>query len=147
MSEPDRLYIEKVDRHLYETLESERFIGKRSDRELFLFAMAYGVKNGHRQPIRTREGYFLAKDLRDEDRAIMRAVVISNGPGQEALLDEGQVFQVAEEYAHAGVTLLAAAINGTVFGTFEKSFEKDLADLFQQSVAESKPADGMNESE
>lgn len=146
MAEPDRLYIERdVDRQLYEALEVE--FGKRSNRELFLFAMAFGVKSGRRQPLGARDDWFFAKDLRSEDRALMRAVAISSSSGEDVLLDEGQVFQIAEEYAHAGIVLLDSAIHGTGFGTFEKSFEKNLVDLFKAYVTVPVQEDASSEPE
>lgn len=139
---PDRLYIARTDRDLYEKLNSEEMFkfkdkgGTRTRREQFLFAMAIGFRNSVRIPLETREGFFLTKDLHPEDEALLNAVALAETNSCDVLLNRQEVFQIAEELAHAGIRLLVDKISGTSFGTFEKKLEKELRDLSNRAKAD-----------
>lgn len=132
---PDRLHMDKTDRDLYHELDEEEMLrssgkgGERNRKEQFLFAMAVGFVNGVKRPLETKEGFFLAKDLRPDDEALLKAVALADTGRPEVLLDLYEVFRIAEEYAHAGITLLVEKIHSTALGSYEKSLERDLQDL------------------
>ena len=131
---PDRINIDKNDRELYNKLE-EVFQGK-TRKEQFLFAMAFGFKNDVRRPLKTKEGFFLIKDLRPEDEALLNALAMFRS-GPEILSNKEEAFRMAEEYAHAGVKILADEIKSSSFGSFAKKFEKELFELFEKIVQDS----------
>ena len=128
-SMPDRINIDKKDRELYDKLE-EIFQGK-TRKEQFLFAMAIGFKNNVSRPLGTKEGFFLVKDLRPEDEALLDALAIFE-EGPEILSNKEKIFRIAEEYAHAGIRILADEITSSSFGSFVKKFEKELFELFEK---------------
>jgi len=135
---PDRIYIDKKDKELYDkgldTVDWLRFRdreGKRTRKEQFLFAMAIGFKNGMRRPLKTKEGFFLIKDLRPEDDALLNAVTMF-AEGPEILSDKGEVFKIAEEYAHAGIQILVGEIKSSSFGSFTKKLERDLFEFYKK---------------
>ncbi|MDK2900710.1 hypothetical protein H0A61_02691 [Koleobacter methoxysyntrophicus] len=127
---PDRINIDKKDRNLYNELSKEIFEGK-TRKEQFLFAMAFGFKNGVRRSLETKEGFFLIKDLQAEDYALLNAVAITT-KGLIILSNKDEVFKIAEEYAHAGIKILVDEMKSSSFGTFNKKLEKDLFELYEE---------------
>ena len=128
---PDRLYIEASDRDLYEkiTEDTDLFSG-RTRKEQFLFAMAYGFSTKTRIPLKKKKDLFLQKDLKHEDEALINAIAISEKGALEILSDKSAIYSIAEEYAHAGIRLLAERIESVEFTTFLKELEKDLHEAF-----------------
>lgn len=127
---PDRLYIHKEDRKLYEKLDEEKML-KRTRKEQFIFAMVFGYYNKIKRHLETREGFFLTKDMRLEDEALINAIAINATDSVEILSNKEEVFKIAEEYAHAGIRLLYEKIKSTQFGSFEKQFEKEIVEIYQ----------------
>lgn len=129
---PDRVYIDKEDRSLYEKIENENIFKEKTRKEQFLFAMAIGFENDIKQPLSNKEssGLFLLKDLGPEDKALINAVALHESNSIEVLADKGKVFKIAEEYAHAGIKLLVDKIESTQFGSFHKQLEKELHEIY-----------------
>jgi hypothetical protein len=127
---PDRLSIDKADRGLYDhdAIGGEVLAGS-TRKEQFLFAMAIGFKNRVKRPLNAREGFFLAKDMRSEDEALIDAVAIYDTGSADALSNRETVFRIAEEYAHAGIRLLYDSATSGQPGSFCKKLEVELFDL------------------
>ena len=134
---PDRIFINDTDRALYEKIENEVLFKEKTRKEQFLFAMAFGFKNKVKYPLAKREGFFLTKDLRPEDEALLNVVAIEDSPNSvEILSDMNEVFKTAEEYAHAGIKLLVDKIETIATGTFEKQFEQELHEAYSVNMSE-----------
>jgi hypothetical protein len=131
-TEPDRLYIARTDRELYDKLQDEDMFKSKTRKEQFLFAMAMGFRNQVRQQLDTREGIFLAKDMGPEDEALVDAVALHSSDSADGLLDRKAVFQIAEEYAHAGIRLVLAKIEAIEFGSFDKAYEGEVRELREE---------------
>lgn len=136
---PDRLNIDKkTDRELYDALDNEKMLrfkdkgGIRTRKEQFLFAMSIGFKNKSKRPLESKEGFFLLKDMRPDEEALINAVAIADTDSIEVLSKKEDVFKIAEEYAHAGIKLLVDKIQSTQFGSFDKQFEKELLELYKE---------------
>jgi hypothetical protein len=135
---PDRINIDKTDRGLYKKLDGEEFLkfkdsgGKRTRKEQFFFAMAIGFKNNIKRPLNTKEGFFLIKDLLPTDETLINAVAINDYDSVETLANKGEVFKIAEEYAHAGIRLLVDKIEFTEFGKFEKKLEQEIFEIYNK---------------
>jgi len=141
-SVPDRLYIDFNDRDLYEKVSAKLGLFKGKNRkEQFLFAMAFGFANETRIPLKTRENFFLRKDMKMEDETLVNAVALYHEDDVDLLSDKNQVYRVAEEYAHAGIKLLADRIASVEFGSFWKQFEKELCEAHEKLMSK----DGLNE--
>jgi len=132
-SAPDRLYIDTNDRDLYDKIlsELELFQGK-NRKEQFLFAMSFGFANDTRIQLKKKEGFFLMKDLKIEDETLINAVSLYHEDDVDILSNKSQVYTVAEEYAHAGIKLLADRIASVEYGSFWKQLEKDLCETHEQ---------------
>jgi len=128
--QPDRLSIEKSERKLYDNLDNEIFAGK-TRKEQFLFALAVGFKHKLKRPLETREGVFLAKDLHPEDQMILDVVAIYDTGSIDVLTNQQQVFNIAEEYAHAGIRLIYDNVNSGQPGSYFKKMELDLIGMLK----------------
>lgn len=126
--EPDRLYIEKDDRATcYDVLSRERMLKDRKNRELFMMAMMIGLSRGSRVPLKKREGFFLAKELDDEQQYIIKAVAVQEMKGElEILKDIREVYKIAEEYANGGIHILKDIVVGDEPGTVATKLESIL---------------------
>jgi hypothetical protein len=131
---PDRISFDKKDRTLYEKLDSEEMLNHRyrTRKEQFMFAMAIGLMHDKKLLINSREGFVLAKDLQPEDIALLDAVAVFDQKSDEVLTDKRKVFLIAEEYAHAGIIILAEKLESSAYGTFEKYIEKEIIELFKK---------------
>ncbi len=142
---PDRLYVGKGDIELYNKLQQEWILRGKSRKEQFMLALAFGFKNGVSDEIDQPKEFFRREYLRTEDEALLYAVAIKAKGELDLLSDLEAVFKIAQEYAHAGIRLLADEIAGTSFGSFEKKFEKSLFEIFEEltksSDTETAPSD------
>lgn len=134
--EPDRIHIDKKDRELYEVLKSEEIFKDRENKDLFVISMAYGFKNRIKEGIEKKEGFVRVEYLSGWDLALINAVAMYDTNSVEVISNKEEVFKIAEEYAHAGVKLLFDKINSVQFGTFDKQFEKELHETYEELVAQ-----------
>jgi len=130
---PDRIFIDKKDRDLFNKLDQEDMLkfkgGRRTRKEQFLFAMAIGFKNDICYPLETKEGWFNTRDLQPEDEALINAIAVHKAGSVEILSHRAEVYKIAEEYAHGGIKILCDKIKSTALGTFDKMLEKELHEI------------------
>lgn len=125
----DRLMIGKTDRSVYtEILESSQLKkGRLQNKEVFLLSAVLGFQKGQRIPIKGgKEGYFLVDRLKEADLALMDAIAIKETESLDIINDKKEVFNIIEEYAHAGIQLLGDMVFDKDSGSFIKKFEADL---------------------
>ena len=129
---PDRLDIDKTDRTLYDNdiIQNEIFEGK-TRKEQFLFAMSIGFRNGVRSPLNVGDGFFLSKDMRSEDEALIDSLALFISESEDTLSDREEVFKIAEEYAHAGIKILFDDITSMQPGSYNKKLEVELASIIE----------------
>jgi len=125
----DRIYIDKKDRDLYDEIE---FFKGRSRKEQFLLAMSYGFKNHLTKKIDKQEGFFLAKDMRPEDEALIYGVALKHFGKIEVLANKNEMYQIAEEFARAGIKLLHDEVVSSEFGSFDIKLEKELSKIYDE---------------
>lgn len=125
--QPDRLSIDKKDRPLYKDLEEkeEMFKGMKN-KDMFMLAMIIGFDNDSQSELKAKDGFFLEKDLNDDDRALLNAVAMHDADGVEVLKDTGEVYKIAEQYAHFGIRIIQDWIKGSPHGSFPKEFESKI---------------------
>ena len=130
---PDRLHIDKKDRDLYNALDQEDILkfkgGTRSRKEQFFFALSIGYQNKIRSIIDNKEGWFNSRDLNIEDETILNAIAVGETKTAEIILNKSEVFEIAQEYAHAGIRILCDKIKSTPIGIFEAKLENELQDI------------------
>lgn len=128
---PDRFYIDKEDRPYYNKVIEENVVNfkNKNQKEQFLLAMAIGFENDQKRELKTRDGFFFSHDLGAEDRTLINALAIHKRGSADILTNEKEVFDIAEQYASAGIRILADSIDKVQFGKFDKMFEKDLVEM------------------
>lgn len=122
----DRVFMSQDDRERYEKLKQEAVGRGRDSKELFLLAVATGLRNQVRRPLETRHEFVRTEYFNDRDMALLHAAAVSETGDLNVIGDRSAVLDVAEEYAHAGIRLLADMIDGSPHEGFEKAFEKEL---------------------
>jgi len=132
---PDRFYIDPGDRELYKKLQEENLFKGLTNKEQFLLALGVGFRNRAPEPLERREGFFLAKDLKVEDEALLYALALSLS-GPEALGSLAEVYRLAEEHAHGGLALLVSELEGTALGSFEKKLELEVHEMLEDLGSE-----------
>lgn len=131
---PDRLYIDKKDRELYKELEDKEDMFKgMKNKDLFLMAMMIGFEHQSNEELKTRDGFFLEKDLNQNDHALLNAIAMHENNGVEVLKDMGEVYRIAEEYAHYGIRIIHDWISSSPYGTFPKKFESEILEKIKMS--------------
>ena len=132
---PDRLYIDKEDRLCYQKAEEENVVNFRNknQKEQFLLAMAIGFENNQKRELKTRDGFFFSDNLGPEGRTLINALAIHEHGSADILADEKKVFDIAEQYASAGIRILTDSIDKVQFGKLDKMFEKDLVDMLNSN--------------
>lgn len=127
---PDRINVTKKDRELYEALKEAGVFKNMTRKEQFLLAMATGFKNETKRALDSKDGFFLAKDMGPEDKALIGAVAVFDRGDVSVLSDKKEAYGIAEQYAHAGVKLLLNKIEKSQFGTFPKRFEQEIIEAY-----------------
>ncbi len=140
---PDRIYIDENDRKLLKTIdespepEIKQLLSNpgRSRKEQFLYFLAVGVTNGAKIPLKKKDqgGFFLLKDLKTEDEAMINSVAMWHENSANILADRSKVLEIAEQYAHGGIQITAQAIESLQFGSFQKKLEQNLWNIFNQT--------------
>lgn len=112
----DRLHIEnKVNSEIIPRIDKSLLLGldtAHSDRiELFLFAVALGLKEGIRTPLTSKHGFILATSVSGNDfaMALMDSLLVSEARAaneDEKIGVRDEAFSVAEEYANTGFAIL-----------------------------------------
>ncbi len=113
MQEP-RIYIDSyVQSKIIPQIDDLDFmkLGKSScDRsDLFLFAVAIGIENGQRKPLKKRVDFIRSETLDYFKRATLRSILINqliHDNEIENLDDDSLAYQYAEEYANTGFYVL-----------------------------------------
>lgn len=119
-----------TDRGLYDEIQKEVFL-EASNKDQFLFAMAFGFKHKTREKLTQRYSFFRAEYMGPQDEALIDALAVAETGSEDVLADRARVYQIAEEYAHAGIKLLRDEVTSRQFGSFYKQFERDLFDMLK----------------
>ncbi len=140
--QPDRLYIDSKDRALYEELEKEIFNSPdlKERKNQFFFALAIGFRSKIRQPFNSKEsgGFFRSEYLQPRDSALLDAIAIYATDDVDVITNRDMVFNIAEEYAHAGIRLLYDNVKSGQPGSYFKKLEIDIKRMLDPSEMEQK---------
>lgn len=135
---PDRIYIDIRDWDVINQLERENYFNfsNKTRKDQFMFALAIGVNsdlNINSVNIEKRREIFLTKDLSENDKAIFYAVAIKSSNGDLNIINDlNEVYKIVQKYAHIGFQILYNRIKNTAYGSFEKIFEVEMAELYNE---------------
>lgn len=139
----DRLSIDKnVNDKIIPNIDEKKFMGldkTNSDRiELFMFAMALGIKNQKRTPLRAKHGFILETSIKGFDGAMssIYSLLVDElrKEHEEDCIDNKELaFKVAEEYANTGFNIIDAWMNsGKDEETLQYSLIEEMDSKFEE---------------
>ncbi|MEM3385754.1 MAG: hypothetical protein QW738_05375 [Nitrososphaeria archaeon] len=131
MPVPDRLYIHIKDENIYKELEQNEFFKGKSNKDLFLFAMAVGFKNKVRRPIESKKEFVREEYLKEKDLVLLYALAIFETGKIDVINNKAEVYKIAEEYAHGGIQLLIDKVRAPNLD-FGKQLELELYDYYKK---------------
>jgi hypothetical protein len=133
----DRLHVYREDiKTYYDKLKEKHspFSGA-ANKELFLAAMVIGFYEGGRIEVKSpKEGYIFEDYLSPSERKLLNTIAVYEEKKLEVLLDKEKVFQIAEEYAAGGITILSAKVFSGDYGTYSKKMENELLEKFKKTL-------------
>lgn len=128
----ERMYIEESDKESYDTLREIEPFNNMNWKEIFMFCMALGYSRKVKQAIKKRKELFFVKDFDKEDEALMCALALRDENSIDVLADRKKIYEIAEEYANAGIKILYEIYECNKFGSFEKEIEKDIFEYYSK---------------
>lgn len=130
---PDRINIRKNDRENYKELQKQEPFKGKTNKEIFMMAMAIGFHVGNRIKFckGEKEGWFLLKDLNDEEKSIIYGLAI-NEEGLNILLEMDKIYSITEEYANGGIKILKDKIFSGDPGSYIKKLETELVNILKK---------------
>lgn len=125
--EPRRdIHIDSKRRKMFEALqdsEDSPFF-ESENHDLFMFALGYGRANTMPETIKNEKGAFFGRgSLSELQQAVIEAVAVEEERDIRVLRDQRMVYEIAEEYANAGIDLL----HGRVLGPVDDEPRRELA--------------------
>ena len=100
---PRNYNIEKSLQSQYNSIkDGQSFLKGSEHAEIFLFAMAIGLRRGERKKLESPYPLVVCSGFRPKDRAMIVSVALKE-KGQEVLADRNEIRKIAEEYANAGI--------------------------------------------
>lgn len=131
--EPDRMFIERSDRKIYDRLKkSDSPFEGRENKELFIMAMVLGFKEGGTRELKKKEGYVRTEYLNNEEKSLIKAIAIDKAGTLSALMSKEDVYSIAEQYAAFGIRLLHDRVFSGEYGTYVKRLESELVEAFEE---------------
>ncbi len=130
----DRVYVHKQDRQVYDDLRKESLLKGMHAKDIFLLAMGYGFASGVPREFdrKDREEFFWRYYLQPGDWALIKSIALACSSSPNILGDEDAVINLAEQFAHAGIYLLAGEIKSTSSESADRAFEKALSGIVKQ---------------
>lgn len=140
----DRLYVDKRDLKEFNRLkEKDSPFAGAQNKDAFLAAMVVGYAERSKIELKKKEGYFRKAYLTDRELALIRAIAVSEDGSLDVLLDEQEMFSIAEEYAAGGIKLLKTRVFSMEFGSYAKRLESELLQAYER-IRETKPENRQN---
>lgn len=135
---PSMVSIDKKDRKVYEELKEDSFFGSCDNKDLFFMCAGFGFFYKKRKTIEAIDGFFRASYLNDKELGLMNAINFSAYTPVEVSNLGAKIFQLIEEYAHAGLYLMKDFINSKQWGSTDTEMEKFLLQVYDTVKAEHK---------
>jgi ribosomal protein S17 len=124
---PDRFSVEKKDRDDWNRLKDKDSPFSGSDnKDIFLAAMITGYHEKVKFELKTKDGYFFSDNLKPQEEALVKAIAVSETGSLNVLIDEERVFEIAEQYATGGLSILKNRVFSGEYGSYAKKLETEL---------------------
>lgn len=127
---PRELAIERKNHKFYDDLKAGKILPELKNKEmayLFIIAMAYGVYNNNRKPIKDPKRSITTSFIEKDFEWLIKAVAISKSKeGIDIISDEAEIYQIAEEYANGGIEIIEGILKRSKPGEFKITMEQEL---------------------
>ena len=124
----EKIYIDNDDRSIYDKLEKELDIKKINKKDLFMFALSTGFKNGVKPVLAKKQEFFWANNLRDEDEIIIKSIALNATKNFDILQNHEELVKIVQEYAHGGIQIIKEKLARP--GSFVKQIEKEIEEQY-----------------
>jgi dnd system-associated protein 4 len=130
----DRLFVEKEEVNNFQLLRKEKDspLYNKENKDVFIMAMIMGLKNGVRLPLKSKEGFIREEYLNNDERSIIKAIAVNAEANLSVLLDSDKMYQIAEEYAAAGIKYLVDSVFKKQHGSYTKRLESELIEICEK---------------
>jgi hypothetical protein len=132
---PSRLCVRKNDLDDFKVLlqEKDSPFYKKDNKSVFLMAMILGFHNKQSLPLDKKEEFVRMEYFSQDDKSLMKAIAIkSSEKGLKILLNQQEIYSIAEQYAAGGIGYLKSAVFDSKYGSYVKRLEADLIDAFDK---------------
>ena len=130
---PDRLYIRNGDREKYRKILDTRGspFYEKDNKDPFLFAILLGFRKNLRIELGpSKDGWILMDRLTQEDKSMIKSLVVKFTGSLEILANQEYVYELAEQFAAGGIDYLEDEIfNKTNTAPFSKRLERELMQI------------------
>jgi dnd system-associated protein 4 len=135
---PRDLDLEVGERHekVLELVENKQSpFYKKTMKDVFLYAMGIGFRNGKRVPLKKRTGVIPLRTFGGEEISLIKAIAISEKKSVDVLFGENikEAFEIAEEYANGGIDMLYYQVFGDEPGDPDRKMEQNLRDILSET--------------
>lgn len=105
---------------------------KKTMGDVFIYAMALGYFNNETIPLKKRKGTIPLTAVKDQ-LWLIKSIAISKTNYLGVLLNEKDIYEIAEEYANGGIVLLYNMVLGDHPGDSDKLLEAQIRDILLSS--------------
>ncbi len=130
-NEPRDLDVDEDRHQFYRELteaEDSPFYG-RTMKDVFVFAAGYGFYYHSREKLRKKRGTIPLSAFSDEDKWLLMSIGIADQNSLDVLFDVRQVYEIGQEYANGGITILRNAIMSGQPGDPHKLMETEIRNI------------------
>lgn len=129
----DRLFCD--DRKEYQLLREQSSLFQKEElSKIFMIAMALGFKNGQRVPLKKgKDDIIRIAYLKEEQLTMIKALAIMEKGEFSVLLDDQEIYSIAEEFANGGIKLLKTLVINKEPGSYIKKLSSELLDIIDKN--------------
>lgn len=124
----DRVYCDN--REDYQELKKTPFFSKEENATIFIIAMALGFKRNKLIPLKKSKKDIVRLSYFKEDQlAMIHALALRTKKDEKVLLNDEEIFQIAEGYANGGIKVLKDLLIGEQPGSYLKKICTELLEI------------------
>ena len=130
-----RFFITRNSMEIVKKLRSMRQFKRLENKDFFMLAFAFGLKDGARVPLERNDidknGFFRENLLSPEEKAVLKCALFAQDQTADAIMDTREMIELVQEYANSGFALLANFIRLN-----QSVLEKELSRILKAELSE-----------
>lgn len=129
----DRLFVNKRS-EFKRLLEKDSPLVNYDYKYIFMLALTIGFVEGRRVELESKkEELTRIEYLDNKEKSTIKSIAVMETGSLEVLLDEKEVYTIAEEYAAGGIKLLIKKVFNEEYGNFIKRFGNELEERLKET--------------